>query len=263
MLRRLRFGGDSLLSGSIIAAAILLSASIVFAAIPSADGLINGCYSKKTGALRLVDGKKCKKSERSVSWNKRGPQGPRGLQGAQGPRGAQGMPGSQGTQGPQGEQGIQGEQGLQGEQGGEGPQGPTGPGAEFCNNTDDNGNGQVDEGFALGGACDGNDTDLCTEGVRACNAQGTGAACNDQTTSNLDLCGGGDQDCDPSSADGSEDPAVGAACDGPDADSCAEGVRQCTAGSVSCTDTTGTNSEICGNSVDDNCNGQTDEAGCT
>ena len=48
--------------------------------------------------------------------------------------------------------------------------------------------------------------------------------------------------------DGSEDPLSGAACDGADSDLCMEGILECAAGSLSCTDTTGDN-PICSASV--------------
>jgi hypothetical protein len=68
---------------------------------------IKGCYSKKTGELRVaVRGKKkCKRSEKRVKWNKRGP---RGAQGVAGPAGAQGQQGIQGETGPQGPAGLNG-----------------------------------------------------------------------------------------------------------------------------------------------------------
>jgi hypothetical protein len=69
---------------------------------------IKGCYSKKTGDLRVaVKGKKkCRKSEKRVRWNKRGPRGLSGPQGLSGQRGAQGEPGIQGETGPQGPAGL-------------------------------------------------------------------------------------------------------------------------------------------------------------
>lgn len=39
---------------------------------------ISGCYSKRTGALRIAVHGRCHKGELSVSWNKRGPTGPSG-----------------------------------------------------------------------------------------------------------------------------------------------------------------------------------------
>jgi hypothetical protein len=47
-------------------------------------------------------------------------------------------------------------------------------------------------------------------------------------------------------------------CDGPDGDSCNEGVWSCDGPAMVCSDTTATNVEIC-NGVDDDCDGQVDE----
>jgi hypothetical protein len=62
--------------------ALLLGAGgLAFAS--SGGGVIHGCVSKATGALRIAN--RCKKKhERAISWNA---QGPRGLQGIQGPPG--------------------------------------------------------------------------------------------------------------------------------------------------------------------------------
>ena len=71
---------------------------------------IKGCYSKKTGDLRIaVRGKKkCRRGEKRVKWNRRGPQGVAGPQGPQGPQGDQGAPGETGPQGPAGLSGVDG-----------------------------------------------------------------------------------------------------------------------------------------------------------
>jgi hypothetical protein len=81
---------------------------------------------------------------------------------------------------------------------------------------------------------------------------GGGISCSDVTTTTVDLCNGIDDDCDPSSADGSEDPQNGISCDGPDGDLCAEGIRMCSAGTLLCSDNTGTSLDLC-NGVDDDC----------
>lgn len=84
------------------------------AAIPGSDGVISACYSKKSGQVRLVkSGKKCKKGEKTTSWNQEGPQG---------------KPGSQGPQGTQGVAGTNGENGIPG---GPGQAGSAGPGLLF------------------------------------------------------------------------------------------------------------------------------------
>jgi hypothetical protein len=57
--------------------------------------VIRACANKKTGALRLAT--KCRKSERSLSWNKEGLPGHQGLTGAVGVTGAAGAKGETGT----------------------------------------------------------------------------------------------------------------------------------------------------------------------
>jgi hypothetical protein len=75
---------------------------------------IRACYSKKSGALRVVKGnKRCRRTERSLKWNKRGPAGARG---PAGPIGAAGSTGAAGTDG---------------QAGATGPQGPAGSDAQF------------------------------------------------------------------------------------------------------------------------------------
>jgi hypothetical protein len=108
----------------------------------------------------------------------------------------------------------------------------------------------------LGTGCDGPDSDLCEEGTWSCS--GGGLVCSDATGSTTDVCDGIDNDCDPASPDGSEDPAVGGACDGADLDLCLEGTWSCSGGSLVCSDTTPTSVEAC-NAADDDCDGSVDE----
>src|SRR5262245_52529435 len=67
-----------------------------------------------------------------------------------------------------------------------------------------------------------------------------------------EICDGLDNDCDPWTVDGSEDPELGTACDGADADLCLEGERVCAGGSLQCTDTSAGTSDLC-NGLDDDC----------
>jgi concanavalin A-like lectin/glucanase superfamily protein/cohesin domain-containing protein/slime mold repeat-containing protein len=124
-----------------------------------------------------------------------------------------------------------------------------------CNGVDDDCDGSTDEDY-VGVACDGPDTDLCTEGLTVCSAGSV--SCTDTTGNNLDVCNGVDDDCDPASADGAEDPGVGVPCDGADSDLCVEGVSTCTDGSISCSDTTSDNLDLC-NGADDDCDPSSDD----
>ncbi len=75
-----------------------------------------------------------------------------------------------------------------------------------------------------------------------------------------EVCDAVDNDCDAATADGIDDPRVGDACDGPDADACREGVHVCAPGAViGCNDATADSIEIC-NGADDDCDTVTDEA---
>ncbi|MCA9674275.1 MAG: hypothetical protein H6708_27580 [Kofleriaceae bacterium] len=123
-------------------------------------------------------------------------------------------------------------------------------GVETCNGVDDDCDGSVDEDFQINQPCDGSDGDLCNEGVWVCDGAG-GRMCTDTTGTTVDLCGGGDEDCDPASPDGSEDPAIGTLCDGPDSDLCEEGVRSCSNGSLVCSDNTSSTVDLCGNGDED------------
>lgn len=116
---------QSRLVAGAVAAAIALTASVAFAAIPS-GGVISGCYTRSGGTLRVVDSSTtaCRSGETAIQWNQTGPAGPQGLVGPagplgpQGPDGAQGIPGQAGAAGPMGPQGVMG------------AAGPPGPGTE-------------------------------------------------------------------------------------------------------------------------------------
>ena len=87
----------------VVASLALLVAlgGVAFASIPGPGGTVKGCYSKSTGALRVIDSKKScsRKRERALSWNQRGPQGLQGLQGIQGIQGVNGNNGNNGNNG--------------------------------------------------------------------------------------------------------------------------------------------------------------------
>jgi len=103
----------------------------------------------------------------------------------------------------------------------------------------------------LGSVCDGPDADLCGEGTLQCPA-GT-PTCTDTSGNSAELCDGMDNDCNPATPDGAGDPAVGAPCDGPDADLCPEGNSVCASGALGCTDGSGDTPEHC-DGLDNDCN---------
>ena len=126
-------------------AILVVSVGVAYAAIPhSATGVINGCYDKKLGVLRVIDaqaGKTCFSWELAISWNQKGetgaagpagvagsmgPAGPTGPAGPQGLAGLAGQPGAKGDKGDTGAQGIPGIQGIPGEPGEDGADGADG-----------------------------------------------------------------------------------------------------------------------------------------
>lgn len=81
-----------------IVAIVLAAGGFSYAAIPSADGTIHGCYDEARGTLRVVDaeepgGGRCPDGEEALSWSQQGPTGPAG---AQGPAGTPGPAGPTG-----------------------------------------------------------------------------------------------------------------------------------------------------------------------
>jgi len=104
--------------GALLSAVVGLAlvGGAAYATIPS-NNVIDACYSKSGGALRVIDGTvtNCSKNETALAWN------------VQGPQGAQGPAGPQGPVGPAGPQGPPGPEGSQGPAGPAGPQGPAGP----------------------------------------------------------------------------------------------------------------------------------------
>lgn len=112
-----------LLRGAAVVAVVSMGAAGIAAATIPSNNVIDACYSKSGGTLRVIDSSvtKCKSGETSLAWNVQGPKGEQGETGPMGPAG---------PMGPQGIQGIPGPDGPQGLPGPAGPIGPAGPGAE-------------------------------------------------------------------------------------------------------------------------------------
>ncbi|MBO6937746.1 MAG: hypothetical protein JJ863_22445 [Deltaproteobacteria bacterium] len=138
---------------------------------------------------------------------------------------------------------------------------------ELCNGIDDDCDGSTDEGFAIGGACDG--VGACGAGLLECDAAGTGVQCSTDIGGSAyggatETCNGVDDDCDGTTDNGF---AIGGACDG--VGECGVGTVECDAGGtgvVCSTDIGGSAyggvAEAC-NGLDDDCDGSADEDSVT
>lgn len=148
--------------------------------------------------------------------------------------------------------------------------------ADTCNDVDDDCDDTIDEGTNLcGGACglleqpgtvcDGEDADLCAEGTWACDGL-NGVACSDTSTADVEVCDGGDNDCDGeidegSNACGGACPIAGtpgAPCDGSDADQCQDDATVCASlNGLACT--SGADNIETADGTDQDCDGVIDE----
>jgi hypothetical protein len=89
-----------------VALVALAGAAVAATQIPDRNGVIHGCRKVQGGALRVVArDAACRRGEKPLSWNRRGPVGPAGPAGAAGPAGPKGEQGPQGPAGPQGPEG--------------------------------------------------------------------------------------------------------------------------------------------------------------
>jgi hypothetical protein len=121
MLRRLRgsLGWPLIL---VLTGAAALTGSLAWSAATATTPTFHGCYVLgKKGTFRIVALKtKCRKGERTMTWNQLGPRGLRGLAGV---RGATGATGARGATGLTGATGARGATGAAGAAGAAGPAG--------------------------------------------------------------------------------------------------------------------------------------------
>ncbi|MEM1413788.1 MAG: C-type lectin domain-containing protein [Myxococcota bacterium] len=128
---------------------------------------------------------------------------------------------------------------------------------DLCNGLDDDCDPTTPDGFgdpSVGTGCDGDDPDSCAGGFFVC-VEGA-VVCEDPGGAGQEICDGIDNDCDPTTPDGSADDMLDARCDGPDSDRCREGRLSCMGGSLVCSDTSGDDLELC-NGANDDCRSDT------
>lgn len=132
---------------------------------------------------------------------------------------------------------------------------PGAPVAETCNNVDDDCNNSIDDGLGLTTCGVGE----CVRSVTACVA-GVTQTCTPGVAV-LEICDGRDNNCN-----GTTDetfPQSGMSCMTGLAGPCGVGASRCTSGALTCQQTVMPVPEICGNGIDENCNGIVDDgAGC-
>ena len=88
--------------------AVTIGAGLLLRAAGESAQTITACAGPN-GQLRLIAAEElCRKSETTLPWNVRGPEGPQGLRGESGPQGAREPQGPEGPQGSKGEPGLQG-----------------------------------------------------------------------------------------------------------------------------------------------------------
>ena len=129
------------------------------------------------------------------------------------------------------------------------------PVAETCNNIDDDCDGLTDETFNAGAACSAG-TGVCeSAGTLVCNEAGDGTVCNAIAGQpQTETCDNVDNDCD-----GTTDEQLVQQCGSTDVGACEFGTQTCFAGQWSvCENNIEPTAETC-NSVDDDCDGSTDE----
>lgn len=111
-----------------VTAIAFASATAIAGAGAQADGVIVGCQKPGKGFLRVVrEASDCRRNERVITWNERGPAGPQGPAGPAGAQGAVGPPGPKGDTGAAGATGPAGPIGAIGPAGPAGAAGPAGP----------------------------------------------------------------------------------------------------------------------------------------
>lgn len=128
-------------------------------------------------------------------------------------------------------------------------------GPELCNGLDDNCNGLIDdEVAAVGNPCSTGLVGVC--GVGAVDCQEGKPLCVETNSPMPEVCDNLDNDCNGTVDDGN--PGGGDPCTTGLPGVCAEGVLTCMAGAFACAQKTQPMPEVCGDMLDNDCNGAVD-----